>query len=288
MTDRLGEMNEGHELLRRGTTRFATHFVALESLCRAKANIMQIWTLRHVQEVVLGAKFWYREERINYLLEPLVLILKLVDGDTKPTMGYVYDAMDRAKLAIEQRSIENHADVDEFESDQEGQQSPPPHRGSATTREKGKNVAMSSAQGSQRQQRGQSRGPEMTHSTSEQEEEEEERQTSSSSKSGSPKGDQGLNERAYEGSDGGGGEDNIIVYDPLHGGQSEPSGGYGRNEGNEPSEDYGHGHQMASSPWLTDSDSSYGYGQQYYGHSHHDPSHEYGQQYGGHDGPSHG
>ena len=124
-------------------------------------------------------------------------------------------------------------------------------------------------------------------------EEEEERQhkTLSSSKSGSPEGDQGLNKQAYEGSDdgdGGGGEDNIIVYDPLHGGQSEPSGGYGGNKGNEPSEDNGHAHQMASSPWLTDSDNSYGYGQQYYGHSHHVPSYEYRQQYGGQGGPSHG
>ena len=48
--------------------------------------------------------FWNRAERITDLLEPLVLVLKLVDADTKPTMGFVYDAMDRAKLAIEQRS----------------------------------------------------------------------------------------------------------------------------------------------------------------------------------------
>ena len=33
------------------------------------------------------------------------MVLKLVDADTKPTMGFVYDAMDKAKLAIEQRSI---------------------------------------------------------------------------------------------------------------------------------------------------------------------------------------
>ena len=44
---------------------------------------------------------------------------------------------------------------------------------------------------------------------------------------------------------------------------------------------------MASIPWPTDSDSSYGY-QQHYGHSHHYPSYEYGQQYGGYGGHSHG
>ena len=118
MTDLLREMNEGREILRPGITRFATHFVALESLCRAKANIMQMWTstayvkskfsrqplARKVQQIVLGEDFWNRAERITDLLEPLVLVLKLVDADTKPTMGFVYDAMDRAKLAIEQRS----------------------------------------------------------------------------------------------------------------------------------------------------------------------------------------
>ena len=31
--------------------------------------------------------------------EPLVKVLQLVDGD-KPTMGYLYEAMDRAKEAI--------------------------------------------------------------------------------------------------------------------------------------------------------------------------------------------
>ncbi|RWR76269.1 hypothetical protein CKAN_00470400 [Cinnamomum micranthum f. kanehirae] len=115
MTDQFREMNDG-------ITRFATHAVALESLCCAKANIMQIWTCtayvnsefsrmpsaHRVQKIVHGTELWYKSERITYLLEHLVLVLKLVDGDTKPTMGYVYDAMDRAKLAIEQRSGEKY------------------------------------------------------------------------------------------------------------------------------------------------------------------------------------
>nr|XP_009803921.1 PREDICTED: uncharacterized protein LOC104249237 isoform X2 [Nicotiana sylvestris] len=31
----------------------------------------------------------------------LVIVLRLVDGEKKPTMGYIYEAMDRAKEAIE-------------------------------------------------------------------------------------------------------------------------------------------------------------------------------------------
>ncbi|RWR87916.1 hypothetical protein CKAN_01688000 [Cinnamomum micranthum f. kanehirae] len=105
-------MNEGRKILRPGITRFATHFVAFESLCRAKANIIQMWTsrayvntdfsrqplARRVPQIVLGKDFWNRAERIIDLLEHVVLVLKLVDGDSKPTMGFVYDAMDRAKV----------------------------------------------------------------------------------------------------------------------------------------------------------------------------------------------
>ncbi|RWR90996.1 putative methyltransferase [Cinnamomum micranthum f. kanehirae] len=34
--------------------------------------------------------------------------MKLVDADMKPTMGYVYDAMDRAKFVIEQSSRDKY------------------------------------------------------------------------------------------------------------------------------------------------------------------------------------
>ncbi|KAL7263645.1 hypothetical protein ACSBR1_001749 [Camellia fascicularis] len=35
--------------------------------------------------------------------EPLVRVLHLVNGDKKPTMRYLYEAMDKAKLAIKAR-----------------------------------------------------------------------------------------------------------------------------------------------------------------------------------------
>ena len=71
MTHLLRKMNEAREILKPGITRFATHFVALESLCRAKANIMQRWAsteyvksnfsrqplARRVQQIVLKEDF---------------------------------------------------------------------------------------------------------------------------------------------------------------------------------------------------------------------------------------
>lgn len=39
-------------------------------------------------------------------MEPLVNVLKFVDQDKKPTMPYIYEAMDKAKKSIE--TIHNH------------------------------------------------------------------------------------------------------------------------------------------------------------------------------------
>ena len=43
--------------------------------------------------------FWARVEEVCAISEPLVKVLRLVDGD-KPAMGYLYEAMDRTKESI--------------------------------------------------------------------------------------------------------------------------------------------------------------------------------------------
>jgi len=43
--------------------------------------------------------FWKKTEEIVLFSEPLVKVLQMVDGD-KPTMGFVYEAMDQSKEAI--------------------------------------------------------------------------------------------------------------------------------------------------------------------------------------------
>ena len=44
---------------------------------------------------------------------PLVRVLRLVDGEKKPAMGYIYEAMDRAKEAISKAFNENAAKYNE-------------------------------------------------------------------------------------------------------------------------------------------------------------------------------
>ena len=50
----------------------------------------------------MGKHFWKKASELINVYEPLVKVLRLVESDEKPTMGYVYEAVDRSKRAIEQ------------------------------------------------------------------------------------------------------------------------------------------------------------------------------------------
>ncbi|XP_073034578.1 uncharacterized protein [Primulina eburnea] len=106
------------ELLRPGITRFATEFISLESLVRYSQDLKRLCTSIEWQEynntskrrkdaekitaIILDAKFWKSARGICAAMEPLVKVLKLVDQDNKPTLSIIYEAMDRAKLCIQQ------------------------------------------------------------------------------------------------------------------------------------------------------------------------------------------
>ncbi|KAL9678287.1 hypothetical protein QQ045_016130 [Rhodiola kirilowii] len=101
------------ELLRPAITRFATTFITFKSLYDQKANLRRMFTLddwrktkwsnevggRTCFKIVLMESFWKNIHFALKLASPLVMVLKMVDSD-KPSMGYIYSAMDRAKEAI--------------------------------------------------------------------------------------------------------------------------------------------------------------------------------------------
>eukprot|EP00262_Sarcandra_glabra_P001415 TRINITY_DN1151_c0_g1_i1.p1 TRINITY_DN1151_c0_g1~~TRINITY_DN1151_c0_g1_i1.p1 ORF type:complete len:405 (-),score=41.67 TRINITY_DN1151_c0_g1_i1:1916-3130(-) len=114
------------ELLRPAITRFATQFVALESLRKYKENLKMLvsspeWAAYEkfipksrraactkVSNTIYSSLFWKDiDDWLNVAL-PLVQVLKMVDGDDKPTMGYVYESMDKAKLAIQKSCGRNY------------------------------------------------------------------------------------------------------------------------------------------------------------------------------------
>ena len=105
----------GKELVRSAITRFATNFLTLQSLIQQKANLRKMfscdewnasqWSKRleskDIVDKVFEKTFWKKAEEIVLFSEPLVKVLRMVDGD-KPAMGFIYEAMDQAKEAIKE------------------------------------------------------------------------------------------------------------------------------------------------------------------------------------------
>ena len=108
------------EILRPGATRFATTFIALKSLHDHKHDLQALVTRkffvdsrysndnksRGVVSIILDHKFWNDCFIIVKLMAPLVRLLRIVDGDERPSMGYVYEGMYRAHLGI--KKLFNH------------------------------------------------------------------------------------------------------------------------------------------------------------------------------------
>ncbi|KAL8520588.1 hypothetical protein ACS0TY_011211 [Phlomoides rotata] len=110
----LRSFTDQKELCRVGVTRFATAFLTLQRMLELKPNLRTMfsseqWTQskwskeldgKKVARIIISAKFWNSVVYILKIYRPLVHVLRLVDGEQKPAMGYIYEAMDRAKEAI--------------------------------------------------------------------------------------------------------------------------------------------------------------------------------------------
>ncbi|KAL3497864.1 hypothetical protein ACH5RR_040596 [Cinchona calisaya] len=91
----------GKEIIRPTPTRFATNFIALQSILMQKDALRAMvttkeWTLSaHATEskgkkfvdLVLDSMFWKECATIVQAIEPLVRVLRLVDSDERPSMG---------------------------------------------------------------------------------------------------------------------------------------------------------------------------------------------------------
>ncbi|XP_020098383.1 uncharacterized protein LOC109717117 [Ananas comosus] len=97
-------------------TRFASNFLVLQSLVDVEnelrlfvasaewreSNLNKSRQAKKVTELVQNNEFWNRAKEVLQALEPIVRVLRLVDGEGS-TSGYLYDAMERAKEAIKCR-----------------------------------------------------------------------------------------------------------------------------------------------------------------------------------------
>ena len=107
------------ELVRPAITSFATSFISLQSLLTSMWELQGMFLSPEWRALSFSNKpegqaifrlvayqesFWDAVKEVCTITEPLVKVLRLVDGD-KPTMGYLYEAMDRAKESIHNLSI---------------------------------------------------------------------------------------------------------------------------------------------------------------------------------------
>nr|CAD1823691.1 unnamed protein product [Ananas comosus var. bracteatus] len=110
------------DLVRTGVTRFATAFLSLQSIMLKRNELRTMFTSKdwdeckwskkevgkRIQQIVLSNKFWNGVSLTLKLFEPLVYVLRRVDGDKVPSMGYVYGDLENAK-----KEIALHMDNDE-------------------------------------------------------------------------------------------------------------------------------------------------------------------------------
>ncbi|CAN1239863.1 hypothetical protein LINGRAPRIM_LOCUS2509 [Linum grandiflorum] len=102
------------EIIRPGVTRFASQFLTLQSLLDKKDALRKMvvdqkWNNikethskkgKDAYATVLAGRFWGGVDSCLKVFEPLVNLLRLVDGDVKPSMGFVYGQLLEAKNDI--------------------------------------------------------------------------------------------------------------------------------------------------------------------------------------------
>jgi uncharacterized protein DUF659 len=109
------EFTKGKELIRPAVTRFATSYLTLRCLNEHKGSLLALFVSnkwksskfassvegRRVQRIVLDTRgFWQSVVTCLKAALPLVKVLRMVDSDENPAMGFIYEAMAQAKNQI--------------------------------------------------------------------------------------------------------------------------------------------------------------------------------------------
>ncbi|KAI3448609.1 hypothetical protein Pfo_005274 [Paulownia fortunei] len=95
-------------------TCFATTFIALKSILEHQHDLQAFFSSKTFKDsryfkdkkasfvvvVVLDTRFWSDCAMIVGVVAPLIHLLRIIDTDRRPSIGYVYDGMYRAKKAI--------------------------------------------------------------------------------------------------------------------------------------------------------------------------------------------
>ncbi|CAM0952134.1 unnamed protein product [Alopecurus aequalis] len=116
------DFTNGQDLCRPSITRYATHFLSLQCILKFEKELRQMVTSnkwvkstyakgsvgKEIAAIILkDVDFWAQCKHVAKVTEPLLRVLRLVDSNEKPSMGYLYDAMEKAKESIRKRMTHN-------------------------------------------------------------------------------------------------------------------------------------------------------------------------------------
>ena len=106
----------GGDIVRLGATRFATNYIALESLLKNRADLKKIFisdewashklsrsTIGHDVEVLMfDHTYWEKVSKLVSIYEPLYTVLRIVDSEVVPTLPFVYELIRVMKQNLHQ------------------------------------------------------------------------------------------------------------------------------------------------------------------------------------------
>ena len=106
----------GGDIVRPGATRFATNYIALESLLKKRADLKKIFisdewashklsrsTIGHDVEVLMfDHTYWEKVSKLVSIYEPLYTVLRIVDSAVVPTLPFVYELIRVMKQSLHQ------------------------------------------------------------------------------------------------------------------------------------------------------------------------------------------
>ncbi|CAN6454081.1 unnamed protein product [Victoria cruziana] len=108
------KFTKGAELIRPAQTRFATNVLTVQSIVKQRAVLRQMfssddWSAYQgafkrkaslVVDIIFNNDFWQSCVMLLKICLPLLKVLRLADSESRPSIGYLYEAMDKAKEAI--------------------------------------------------------------------------------------------------------------------------------------------------------------------------------------------
>ena len=122
----LAQMREqiGGNLLRPGITRFATNFISINSIKEKEVGLKALFTGdwwsessyrkmtegKKVEGIILDMRFWINVTRFIDSVAPLYTVLRKVDSENVPQMGYIYHLINNAKAQIQRNNQTGYQD----------------------------------------------------------------------------------------------------------------------------------------------------------------------------------